>query len=106
MRVPDRIMVGENQSTRSPTFVGVNGPSGMNYGRDGTNQTFDMKVPDRILVVGGEQHVAAKSTPFEMQIEDKILPPTRDHVCYIFTKRVHILLISRNFIVLRFDDYR
>ena len=103
MRVPDRIMVGENQSTRSPTFVGVNGPSGMNYGRDGTNQTFDMKVPDRILVVGGEQHVAAKSTPFEMQIEDKILPPTRDHVCYIFTKRV---LISRNFIVLRFHNYR
>lgn len=79
MRVPDKIMVGENQSTRSPTFVGVNGPPGMNYGRD-FHQNFDMKVPDRILVAGGEQHIAAKSTPFEMQVEDRILPPTRDHV--------------------------
>jgi len=82
MRVPDRIMVaGENQ-TRSPTFVGVNGPSGMssNWNQTETTQKFDMKVPDRILVAGGEQHIAAKSTPFEMQVENAVLPPTKDQV--------------------------
>ena len=49
MRVPDRIMVaGENQ-TRSPTFVGVNGPSGMNsnWNQTETTQKFDMKVPGK-----------------------------------------------------------
>ena len=44
MRVPDRIMVaGENQ-TRSPTFVGINGPSGMNYGRDSTQKIGIVKL--------------------------------------------------------------
>ena len=84
MRVPDRIMVaGENNQTRSPVFVGVNGPTAINHGRGGggeNNQKIDMKVPDRILVAGGEQHIAAKSTPFEMQIENAVLPPTKDHV--------------------------
>ena len=82
MRVPDRIMVaGENQ-TRSITFVGVNGPSGMSspWNQTETTQKFDMKVPDRILVAGGEQHIAAKSTPFEMNVENAILPPTKNQV--------------------------
>ena len=83
MRVPDRIMVagGEN-NTKSPTFVGVNGPSAPNFGSSvpTTKDSLNMKVPDRILVAGGDQHIAAKSTPFEMQVENAVLPPTRDHV--------------------------
>ena len=83
MRVPDRIMVaGENQ-TRSPTFVGVNGPTTMNYGRERNervDQKVEMQVPDRILVAGGDRHIAAKSTPFEMQVENSVMPPTRHDV--------------------------
>ena len=82
MRVPDRIMVagGETQM-RSPTFVGVNGPSAPSFsGVRSTSESIRMNVPDRILVAGGNQHIAAKSTPFEMQVENAVLPPTRDHV--------------------------
>ena len=81
MQVPDRIMVvGENQ-TRSPTFVGVNGPSGPSFGRD-MGDKFEMMVPDRILVAGRDQHIAGKSTPFEMQVEQAVMPapPSRNEV--------------------------
>jgi len=81
MQVPDRIMVvGENQ-TRSPTFVGVNGPSGPSFGRD-MGDKFEMMVPDRILVAGRDQHIAGKSTPFEMQVEQAVMPapPSRNEI--------------------------
>ena len=79
MRVPDRIMVaGENQ-TRSPTFVGINGPPS-SFGRERVEQKVEMLVPDRILVAGGDRHIAAKSTPFEMQVENSVMPPSRHDV--------------------------
>ena len=77
MRVPDRIMVVGESQTRSPHFVGVNGPSGVTFGRD---EKIEMQVPDRILVAGGDRHIAAKSTPFEMQLENAILHPTQYEV--------------------------
>ena len=40
----------------------------------------DMQVPDRILVAGGNAHIASKSTPREMQMDMAVLPPTVDHV--------------------------
>jgi len=87
MRVPDRIMVaGENQN-RSPAFVGVNGPpnnsvgaAAAGFGGRDPDEKLDMQVPDRILVAGGDQHIAAKSTPFEMQVENTVLPPTRHDI--------------------------
>ena len=82
MRVPDRIMVaGENQ-TRSPTFVGINGPPS-SFGRERVEQKVEMLVPDRILVAGGDRHIAAKSTPFEMQVENSVMPPSRHDVIII-----------------------
>ena len=46
---------------------------------------------DRILVAGGEQHIAAKSTPFEMQVENAVLPPTKDQVStYLHVKSTQI----------------
>ena len=81
MRVPDRIMVAGENHTRSPTFVGVNGPaSTMNFGRERNDEKVEMQVPDRILVAGGDRHIAAKSTPFEMQVENSVMPPTRHDV--------------------------
>ena len=90
MRVPDRIMVAGETQTRSPAFVGINGPTGVSYGRESqSNDKFEMQVPERILVAGRDQHINAgkKSTPFEMQVENAVLPPTRLEVCfYIFPK--------------------
>jgi hypothetical protein len=81
MRVPDRIMVAGGNHMHSPTtFVGVNGHRGASFGRD--QYASDMKVPDRILVAGGNQHIAEKSTPFEMRVENSVMPPTRDHVSF------------------------
>ncbi len=84
MRVPDRIMVAGGENTKSPTFVGVNGPTVPSFGSTtavrNTTDSLSMNVPDRILVAGGNQHIAAKSTPFEMQVENAVLPPTKDHV--------------------------
>lgn len=82
MRVPDRIMVAGDSQTRSPTFMGVNGPPEPRI-RSFSKETFDMKVPDRIIVAGGDRHIGAKSTPYEMQLENSVLPPTRDHVIVV-----------------------
>ena len=38
------------------------------------------QVPDRILVAGGNAHIASKSTPRELQMENSVLPPTSEHV--------------------------
>ena len=86
MRVPDRIMVaGVDAQTRSPAFTGVNGPTAVSFSRDRDqmNDKFEMQVPERILVAGRDQHInaAKKSTPFEMQVENAVLPPTRLEVC-------------------------
>merc|ERR1712080_375822 len=80
MRVPDRIMVAGESQTRSPAFTGVNGPTAVAFSRDRdhVNDKFEMQVPERILVAGRDQHINAgkKSTPFEMQVENAVLPPT------------------------------
>jgi len=95
MRVPDRIMVaGENQ-TRSPTFVGINGPP-MSSSRVQDQKVVEMLVPDRILVAGGDRHIAAKSTPFEMQVENSVMPPSR-HDIRVTTPPRSIRLDDHNF---------
>merc|ERR1719219_2057535 len=67
----------------------------MTFGRD-SNDKFEMQVPDRILVAGGDQHIAAKSTPFEMQVENAVLPPTR-HEVRVNTPPRSIRLDEHNF---------
>ena len=73
MQVPDRIMVSGNSSpTHSHPHPHPHGdhPPGTSsserYNDLGMRQRdprIDMQVPDRILVAGGDNHVAAKSTP-------------------------------------------
>ncbi|XP_053979744.1 transport and Golgi organization protein 11 [Hylaeus volcanicus] len=38
-------------------------------------EKFEMHVPDRILVVGQEQHVGTKAPPREITLENAVLPP-------------------------------
>jgi len=102
MQVPDRIMVaGVEAQTRSPAFTGVNGPTAVPFSReyrDHTNDKFEMQVPERILVAGRDQHInaAKKSTPFEMQVENAVMPPTRLEV-RVNTPPRNIRLDDHNF---------
>merc|ERR1712007_225708 len=85
--------------THSPAFVGVNGsmPVSFNREREGSNDKFEMQVPERILVAGRDQHMSGnKSTPFEMQVENAVLPPTRNEV-RVNTPPRNIRLDDHNF---------
>ncbi|XP_026485005.2 transport and Golgi organization protein 11 [Vanessa tameamea] len=68
MTVPQRIKatgdIGDEDST----------PNGMVTGWDYANEKFDMKVPERILVVGQDQHIGTKATPREIQLDNAVLP--------------------------------
>jgi len=107
MRVPDRIMVSGEAQARSPAFTGVNGPSAVSFSRDrnNINDKFEMQVPERILVAGRDQHINAgkKSTPFEMQVENAVLPPTRLEV-RVNTPPRNIRLDDHNFPNVQSED--
>lgn len=64
MRVPKRIKVGGggDDDVTAPSV----GP---------VPDKFDMHVPDRILVVGQEQHIGTKAPPRELILENSVMPP-------------------------------
>lgn len=72
MRVPDRLYAHNG---------GENG-----HGDDGRWKEQEqysiqqMHVPDRILVGGGNEHIASKATPRELQLEKTVVPPSPEHV--------------------------
>ncbi|KAI5635341.1 mitochondrial and peroxisomal fission factor mff domain-containing protein [Phthorimaea operculella] len=50
-------------------------PNGMVSSWDNySNEKFDMKVPERILVIGQDQHVGTKAPPREIQLDNAVLP--------------------------------
>ncbi|XP_069169040.1 transport and Golgi organization protein 11 isoform X3 [Procambarus clarkii] len=65
MKVPKRIRVtGDNED--DPT---------VNWARyNGINEKFEMKVPDRIVVAGGEQHIGTRAVLREVELEQSIMP--------------------------------
>jgi len=70
MRVPDKLMAHNGH--------GEDVDAGHRHAE--RSSIFNMAVPERILVAGGEQHVYAKSTPRELQLENSVIPPTPEHV--------------------------
>ncbi|XP_068628755.1 transport and Golgi organization protein 11 [Battus philenor] len=64
MTVPQRIKatgdIADDEST----------PNGWDY----ASEKFDMKVPDRILVLGQDQHIGTKAPPREIQLDNAVLP--------------------------------
>merc|ERR1719187_2848596 len=71
MRVPDRIMAHNEMSWRNTTTP---------LDQEDVFNMAHMKVPDRILVAGSEQHISQKSTPRELDLDIGPLPPTADHI--------------------------
>ncbi|KAK3891676.1 hypothetical protein Pcinc_004427 [Petrolisthes cinctipes] len=65
MKVPKRIRVtGNNES--DPT---------VNWARfNGVNEKFEMKVPERIVVAGGEHHIETRGVPREVELEKSLMP--------------------------------
>ncbi|CAG9575932.1 unnamed protein product [Danaus chrysippus] len=51
-----------------------NTPNGHVTGWDYDNEKFDMKVPERILVMGQDQHMGTKAPPREIQLDNAVLP--------------------------------
>ncbi|KAJ8733956.1 hypothetical protein PYW07_014507 [Mythimna separata] len=68
MTVPQRIKATGDIVDEDSAVNGV--VSGWDY----ANEKFDMKVPERILVVGQDQHVGTKATPREIQLDNAVLP--------------------------------
>lgn len=71
MRVPKSIRV--NGDYTDEEVAGTNGSS-WNQVVAGAEK-FEMHVPDRILVVGQEQHVGTRALPREIMLENAVLPP-------------------------------
>ncbi len=86
MQVPDRIVVANHPASPNGAAAAANGnkPADQHKVNDlGMRQRdprLDMMVPDRILVGGGDTHVASRSTPRELQLEAAVLPPTDEHI--------------------------
>ncbi|EDW00869.1 transport and Golgi organization protein 11 [Drosophila grimshawi] len=70
MRVPKRIKATGEFSDEDLLLSNQNGLiSSWNY-----NDKIDMNVPDRIVVLGHNQHLETRSAPREIQLENSILP--------------------------------
>ncbi|XP_076246810.1 transport and golgi organization 11 isoform X2 [Calliopsis andreniformis] len=69
MRVPKSIRVSGDYTDEE--VAGTNGSSWNQI----PAEKFEMHVPDRILVVGQEQHIGTKAPPREITLENAVLPP-------------------------------
>jgi len=80
MQVPDRIAIGGQEIGAGDSQNGVN-----NIGKGVLNNSeptasLKMQVPERILVAGGNSHVAAKNLPRELQLENSVLSPSPEQI--------------------------
>nr|CAG4640982.1 EOG090X08OG [Eulimnadia texana] len=71
MQVPKHIRMGDSdkEDDFTPNGTYVTG-----------SPRFDMNVPDRIVVVGQEKHLASKAPPRELLLENSILPPDKQTI--------------------------
>ena len=78
--MPDRITIGGQEIGAGDSQNGIN-----NIGKGVLNNSeptasLKMQVPERILVAGGNSHVAAKNLPRELQLENSVLSPSPEQV--------------------------
>lgn len=72
-----------NKRMRVPKSIRVNGDytdedistmNGSAWNQANSNEKLEMHVPDRILVVGQEQHIGTKAPPREITLENAVMP--------------------------------
>jgi len=105
MQVPDRIAIGGQEIGAGDTQNGIS-----NAARGGMNDSehaasLKMQVPERILVAGGNSHVAAKNLPRELQLENSVLSPSPEQI-RVFTPPRSIRLDDHQFPTVDQDDDR
>ncbi|KAG4077714.1 hypothetical protein HA402_004173 [Bradysia odoriphaga] len=76
MRVPKRIRATGEYYDDLDHFPYSNGGSNHYSYQD----KIDMTVPDRIVVMGQDQHLGTRSAPREIVLDNSILPPDPSHV--------------------------
>lgn len=76
MTVPKSIRVNGDYSDDDASSINSNNWNNQPIPAD----KFDMNVPDRILVVGQDQHVGTKAPPIEMTLENSVVAPERGTV--------------------------
>nr|XP_033339577.1 transport and Golgi organization protein 11 [Megalopta genalis] len=69
MRVPKTIRVSGDYTDED-----INGTNGSAWNQVVAADKYDMHVPERILVVGQEQHIGTKALPREIALENAVLP--------------------------------
>ncbi|XP_076182655.1 transport and golgi organization 11 isoform X2 [Ptiloglossa arizonensis] len=75
MRVPKSIRLSDDFPDEE--VAGINGST---WNQMDAAEKFEMHVPDRILVVGQEQHIGTKAPPREITLENATLPSDPDIV--------------------------
>ena len=93
--MPDRLTLSGGGAGAKDTAMmgGFRGGGGSGGGSGGNGGPADlasswsnvasakmMQVPDRILLAGNNAHVAARSTPRELQLENSVMPTSPEHV--------------------------
>ena len=77
MQVPDKISIGGSDKAAGDNQAGIANISRVNTQEDAS---IKMQVPDRILVAGGNSHIAAKNLPRELQLENTVMSPSPEKV--------------------------
>ncbi|CAD6229457.1 GSCOCG00006603001-RA-CDS [Cotesia congregata] len=93
MRLPKTLRIGDefkDDSTANDSWT-----------QPRPNQVFDMHMPDRILVVGHDQHVGLKAPPIEMTLDNSVIPP--EHTMTRVQTPPRILTLGDHFFP-TFDD--
>ncbi|XP_073812063.1 transport and golgi organization 11 [Musca autumnalis] len=93
MRVPKRIKATGEYSDEDRLLSNQNGMiNSWNY-----HDKIDMNVPDRIVVLGHNQHLETRSAPREIQLENEILPKNNSDFVRVQTPPRTITLNEHHF---------
>lgn len=93
MRVPKRIKATGEYSDEDRLLSNQNGMiNSWNY-----HDKIDMNVPDRIVVLGHNQHLETRSAPREIQLENEILPKNTSEFVRVQTPPRTITLNEHHF---------
>lgn len=80
MQVPDRIAIGGQEMGAGDSQAGLTNLTRGSMNDNEQAASLKMQVPERILVAGGNSHVAAKNLPRELQFENSVLSPSPEQI--------------------------
>jgi len=105
MQVPDRIAIGGQEMGAGDSQAGLTNLTRGSMNDNEQAASLKMQVPERILVAGGNSHVAAKNLPRELQFENSVLSPSPEQI-RVFTPPRSIRLDDHPFPTVDQDDDR